>query len=327
MKIFKSVFNEIVSAENLLASWRLFKRGKKRKTEIANFEYRLEENLFRLRRGLLDKTYEHGDYFGFYVHDPKTRHIHKSDIRDRVLHHAVFRVLNPIFEPTFIAESFSCRVDKGTHRAVEKLYRMLRKVSRNNTQTCWALKCDIQKFFASVDHQMLLKIIGKKIKDPKALWLVSEIIGSFPQGVPIGNLTSQLFANIYLNELDQYIKQTLKIPFYLRYTDDFIILNRSKEELTATLGSIRTFLQEKLLLQLHPRKVIFRKLHQGVDFLGYVQFPHHRLLRSRTKKRIINKLNLGVSWDALNSYLGVLSHADTYELTEELKNIFWLNKK
>ena len=201
------------------------------------------------------------------------------------------------------------------------------KYLENNRQNCFALKCDVRKFFQSVNHSILISIIERKIQDKDALWLIKEIINSFSSGIPIGNLTSQLFANIYLNELDQYVKHKLKIPFYLRFTDDFILISTSKVKLEFWLKEINNFLSKKLKLQLHPHKVILCRYHLGIDFLGYVQFPDYRLLRVKTKRRMLKKLKQGISEQSLQSYLGVLSHANHHELSEEIKNLFYLNSK
>ncbi len=182
MKLFNKTFEQITSSDNLFSAWEIFKEDKKNKPDVANFGKKIEENIFEMQRELRNKTYKHSVYSGFYVYDPKRRHIHKATVRDRVLHHAIFRVLNPIFEPTFIAHSFSCRVDKGTHKGVEILSGMLRKVSKNLTKSCWALKCDVKKFFDTIDHQILIEILERRIKDPDCLWLLEEIIGSYDTG-------------------------------------------------------------------------------------------------------------------------------------------------
>lgn len=327
MKTYQNVFENIISMENLFSAWEEFKKGKQKKKDVMEFEFNLEDSIFNLRRELEDKTYKHGGYHGFYITDPKVRHIHKATVKDRILHHAIYSILNPIFEPTFIYDSYSCRKNKGTHKGIYRLEKFLRKVSKNNSKTCFVLKCDIKKFFESVNHDILISIIEKRVKDADVLWLIKEIIESFSQGIPIGNLTSQMFANIYLNELDQFVKQKLKIPFYCRYTDDFVIIAESKEKLENWLSEIKDFLSKNLKMKLHPNKIIFRKYNQGVDFLGYVQFPHHRIVRTRTKRRIIKRVGKGIPEQSLQSYLGVLSHADSYDLSNEIKNLFWLNKK
>ncbi|TSD03867.1 MAG: RNA-directed DNA polymerase (Reverse transcriptase) [Parcubacteria group bacterium Greene0714_21] len=258
-------------------------------------------------------------------------------MRDRVLHHAVFSVINPMFEPTFISTSFSCRIGYGTHRGVATLDNMMRKVSQNNTQPCYVLKCDIKKFFDSVDHNTLLSILGRRIRDEDVMWLLEEIIESFPRGLPIGNLTSQIFANIYMNEFDQFVKHELKVKYYVRYTDDFAIVSDNEYTLRGGgLTSMGKFLRERLKLTIHPKKISLRKLHQGVDFLGYVIFPKHRLLRIKTKRRIFSKLRKRIEEyrrgeasqpqveQSLQSYLGVLSHANAYKLSQDLRNQLWL---
>lgn len=337
------------SPESLFSAWDTFKRDKQQKKDVSRFEWNLEENIFALHRDLAFRRYKHGAYSSFHLQDPKQRHIHKATVRDRILHHAVFTALNPIFEPTFIANSFSCRVGKGTHKGVDTLNRIARAVSRNNHRPCFALKCDIKKFFASVDHQVLLGIVRKRIRDEDALWLLEEIIGSFSsdystlferKGLPIGNLTSQLFANVCLNEFDQFVKNKLKVKNYLRYTDDFVIVADNKSYLENIISPISTFLHKRLRLTLHPRKITIRKFHQGIDFLGYITLPHYRLLRTKTQRRIYRKLRERVNKyrsglissqtlkQSLQSYLGVLSHAHTYRLSQELLNqfLFWISE-
>ena len=329
MKIYKNVFEKIVSPENLFNAWSNFKHDKRKRLDVQQFEISLEENIFKLYWELKSGEYKHGPYKPFYIQDPKQRLIHKATVRDRVVHHAIYSVLNPIFEPTFIANSFSCRIGKGTHKGVRALERMLRKVSRNNTRKCFTLKCDIKKFFDSIDHRILLNILRRKIKDENAMRLLKEIVGSYPtsntreetrvlpRGLPIGNLTSQLFANIYLNELDQFIKHKLKIKNYLRYTDDFVIVGGSKKHLERLVVSISDDLRTRLRLMLHPDKVDIRKYSQGIDFLGYVILPYYKVIRTKTKKRIIRKLNK----ENLASYLGVLSHANSFKLEKSLRKI------
>ena len=206
------------------------------------------------------------------------------------------------------------------------------------------LKCDIKKFFDSVDHNILLKLLGTKIKDSDIIWLLKEIVGGFEieknKGIPIGNLTSQLFSNIYLNELDQFVKKELKVKYYVRYADDFIILHQNRKELIKFIEEIRYFLVAKLELNLHPRKVSLRKFSWGIDFVGYVALPYHQVVRTNTKKRIFRKVKEKValykakeiSQQSLNqsiqSYFGILTHANTYKLKENLTNnlFYWLNE-
>ncbi len=340
MKIYKNLYPLIISAENLFAAWEVFKSDKRNKPDVAEFEQKVEQHIFQLRRELRDKTYQHGPYYGFWVHDPKRRRIHKATVRDRVLHHAIFRIINPIFEQTFIPTSFSCRIGKGTHKGVESVRNMLRAESRNGTGECWVLKCDVRKFFDSVDHSILLGILKRRVGDDDAFGLLSKIVESYStaedKGIPIGNLTSQMFANIYMGEFDHFVKHSLRVKRYARYTDDFVVVSRNKAYLESLLPPMREFLGGKLKLQLHPQKVTVRKYRQGADFLGYVVLPHNIALRTRTKKRIFRKMaervaayqngtiSKGSFEGALSSYLGVLSHADAQELTERFRNQFWV---
>ncbi|MBU2539692.1 reverse transcriptase/maturase family protein [Patescibacteria group bacterium] len=251
-------------------------------------------------------------------------------MKDRVLHHAVFRILYPIFDKSFISDSYSCRNDKGTHRAINRLQKFAGKVGKNSTKTCFVLKCDIKKFFDSINQDVLTNLIKKKIKDENAFWLIEKIIRSFNRGLPLGNITSQLFANIYLNKLDQFIKQKLRIKYYVRYCDDFIILSVDKKYLKELILEINAFLKNNLKLSLHPAKISIRKYYKGADFLGYVSFPCHRVLRTKTKRRMFKKINnklLGLEQNkitkysfgqTIQSYFGVLKHCNSYKLKNEI---------
>lgn len=344
MKIYRNIFPSIISPENLFAAWETFKRDKRSRPDVAIFEQHVERHLFALHRELAAKMYRHGPYEGFWIHDPKLRRIHKATVRDRILHHAIFRILNPIFEETFIPTSFSCRIGKGTHKGMKELARMIRRVSRNETQPCYALKCDVRKFFDSINHGVLLNILEKRVKDGDAMWLLREVIESFAasrpnlfgeRGLPIGNLTSQIFTNIYMNEFDQFVKHTLRVKYYLRYTDDFVIVSGDKTYLERLLRRMREFLSENLHLELHPQKIFLRKHGQGIDFLGYVILPHHIALRTRTERRMFRQLQERASsyrngsigeatlFGSLRSYMGVLSHADAYHLNQDVRNNFW----
>lgn len=254
------------------------------------------DNIVELHEALVNKTYRHGGYESFYITDPKRRHIHKASVRDRLLHHAVYRILYPFFDHTFIVDSFSCRRDKGVHKAINRFRALSLRVSKNNTRTCWVLKCDIRKFFASIDHKILLSILRKYIPDQDILWLLENVIESFNTegnkgiGLPLGNLTSQLFANVYMNRFDQWVKHKLKSHYYTRYADDFVFLSRDKFRLEAALSQIKTFLQNNLRLSLHPDKVFINTIASGVDFLGWVHSPDHRVLRTKTKQRMFRNI-------------------------------------
>jgi RNA-directed DNA polymerase len=313
------IFEKIISLENLFLAWSEFKKGKMRKTDVQNFNLFLENNIFGLYQELKTKTYKHSQYTSFYIKDPKLRHIHKACVRDRVLHHAIFRILYPIFDKSFIFDSYSCRNDKGTHKAINRLQEFFRKESKNNSKTTYVLKLDVRKFFDSIDHDILLSLIKRKIKDEDVIWLIETIINSFStnlnKGIPLGNITSQLFANIYLNELDYFVKHILKIKYYIRYCDDSAIINCNKKYLNNLILVINTFLNNDLKLFLHPGKIIIRKFNQGIDFLGYVSFPYHRVLRTKTKKRIFKK----ITSKNFQSYFGILKHCNGYKLRNKLE--------
>ena len=219
--------------ENLLLAWKEFECGKKNRRDVQEFSLRLMDNIFSLHRDLSNHIYWHGPYQAFKINDPKPRDIHKAGVRDRLLHHAIYRILYPFFDKIFIADSYSCRIGKGTHKAVNRFRNFSYKVSKNNTWICWVLKCDIRKFFASIDHDILVGILRKYIFTENIIWLLEKIIESFSSeekgaGLPLGNLTSQLFVNIYLNEFDQFAKHKLKAKCYIRYCDDFVILSENK---------------------------------------------------------------------------------------------------
>ncbi len=183
MKTYIDLFEKTVSLESLLDAWDEFKAGKRHKPDVQQFERHFEDNLFALHENLIEKRYRHGPYSGFYIKDPKIRLIHKSEVRDRIVHHAVFKTLNAVFEPTFIFDSYSCRKDKGTHRAVSRLRFFMSKIHRTQRQ-CFVLKCDVKQFFHSIDHDILFGIIAERVKDPDMLWLVKELIESFPAQAP-----------------------------------------------------------------------------------------------------------------------------------------------
>lgn len=329
MKIeLKIGYEEIISLGNLFAAWQEFLSGKRSKRDVQQFSLNLIDNIIQLYSELANFTYEHGGYYAFNISDPKPRSIHKATVRDRVLHNAIYRQLYPFFEKTFISHSFSCRLGKGIHKSLNEFRKFSRKASKNQTRTVWVLKLDIKRFFASIDHQLLLKILADYISDQKILWLLERVINSFftlpGKGLPLGNLTSQLFCNIYLNRLDQFIKHELKAKYYIRYADDFIILSENKPLLLSQIDKIAEFLGENLQLSLHPDKVIVKALASGVDFLGWVHFPHNRVLRKRTRNRMLKRIQEHATNETLQSYLGLLSHGNTFKLNREILNWYGL---
>ena len=325
-KVYTECFDSIITIENLLRAWREFKRGKTKKLDVQEFERNLIENLVLLHSDLKAGTYRHGGYEAFKINDPKPRDIHKALVRDRVVHHLLYRSLAPFFFRVFIADSYSCQLGKGTHKALNRFAEFSSRVSKNNSQQCYVLKCDIKKFFASTDHRILQDILKSSIEDKKLLALLHIVICSFNSGVkgkglPLGNLTSQLLVNIYMHEFDKYIKHTLKIKHYIRYADDFVVLSRDTSELIQILASMNIFLQNRLELTFHPKKVSIATVASGVDFLGWVHFPKHRIIRPVSRKRMYRKLFESKCENTLvQSYFGLLKHGNTHKLLTEIRD-------
>jgi len=276
-----------------------------------SFERHLENNLFDLHYALKSGIYEHDGYQFFQVFDSKKRDIYKAEVKDRVVHQITYDYLCDIYEKVFISDSYSSRIGKGTINAIN-IFKYFSKLSDNNS---YVLKCDIRKYFQSVDQKILTTILSDKIKDEKIMQIIEKIISSFEfGGIPLGNVTSQIFANIYLNELDRFVKKELKIRFYIRYNDDFVIFDDRKEKLAKYLVLIREFLIEKLKLEIPENKSEIRHLKHGMEFLGYKIFPDHVLLREQTKAKIFNK----ISRININSKLAVLKHCNSYNLRQKL---------
>ena len=330
----ESLFYGVICLKNLLAAWYEFKRGKTSKTAVQEFEFNLENNLFQLHQVLQEKAWFPAPYLDFYIRDPKLRHIHKATVLDRVFNQALFRQLYPIFDKHFIHDSYSCRHKKGTHAGVLRLERYIKQVSANYTRPAYALKCDVRKFFDNINHDILFELIKRKVKDEDILVIIKKILESFQTtpgcGLPLGNVTSQLFANIYLNELDQFVKHTLKAKYYLRYCDDFIILDQNRGWLVEMIPKLDLFLEDSLQLKLHPKKIVLRKVSQGVAFLGYVVMPYHIVLRTKTKNRVVKKVKrlhrevlLGQTTQehfdaALQSYFGMLEHCHGKKIKQKI---------
>mgnify|MGYP001570360850 CR=1 FL=1 len=316
-------FEDIVSLENLLDAWREFVVGKKGRKDVQEFQRNLMQNIIALHQDLTTKTYHHLPYEAFNISDPKPRSIHKASVRDRLLHHAIYRKLYLFFNNTFIADSYSCRLNKGTYKALDRFLAFAYQCSKNHTKTSWVLKGDIKKFFASIDQDILIKIVKDYISDKNIVWLISNIVESFHSikekvGLPLGNLTSQLLVNIYMNKFDQFVKHTLKVKYYIRYADDFVILSQDKKCILSLLPKINDFLWNELRLQLHPDKVSIRTFASGIDFLGWAHFPNHRVLRTTTKHRMMKRLMYKKSEQTIQSYLGLLDHGNTHKIREQI---------
>ena len=341
-KTYRHLFEQIVAFDNLHRAYIKARRNKRYRPEALSFSANLESELLEVRRELIGQTYRTGEYRRFTVREPKTRLVAALPFRDRVVHHALCNIIGPIFEVTFIHDSYACRVGKGTHVGADRVTEFLRRACRERGQV-WVLKGDVAGYFPSVNHAALLAIIERKIKCPGALWLIEEILDSWHtegwlgSGIPIGNLTSQLWANLYLNELDQFVKHKLKRRWYVRYMDDWVVLADNKGELQQVKADIADFLGDHLVLKLNSKTSVFPAA-QGIDFLGYRIWATHRLLRKSSVKRMKSKLrqfergysdgniDLEHITASIMSWLGHASHADCYGLKKQLFQNFELRR-
>jgi len=312
---------------NIFRAWREFISGKKNKLDTSEFVLDLYSNLKNLQTDLLAGKYLHGGYKYFKVKDPKNRDIHKASVRDRVVHHLLYSALYPHFDHYFIYDSYSCRNNKGTHCGIRKFADLISSASQRNTKPVWILKCDIKKCFASIDHNILLGLLKRHIDCPRLYQVVQSVISSFSsgkigKGIPLGNLTSQLFVNIYMHELDNYIKRTLRIKYYIRYSDDFVIVANDKLTLNYYSDLISRFVENNLKLQIYPNKIFIKTLSSGLDFLGWKFFSDHRVTRSSTKKRMLKKIKSSQHQnETILSYLGMLSHGDAYKCRKHISKM------
>ena len=280
----QNLYPQIYDYENLYQAYILARKQKRYRGQVLSFGYNLEENLIQLQNELVWKTYKVGPYRQFKVWEPKERLISALPFRDRVVQHAVSRVIEPIFERRMFPDSFACRKRKGSLAAANRLAYFIGKPSAT-----LYLKCDIAKYFHSINIDILKQIIQKSILDLDARWIVDLILDSSANsGVPIGNLLSQLFANVYLHELDFHIKTRLGIRFYLRYMDDFIVLGSSRPALQSALVEIERFLEADLHLCLNAKTKIGR-VSDGIDFVGYRIFPQNRLIKKASLCRMRKK--------------------------------------
>lgn len=290
------IYHEIFNLSNLILAWRRARKGKTKKDYVIEYERDLIKNLLGLHDELKSQVYRPKPLQTFILRDPKTRKISKSDFRDRVVHHALVRILEPIFDRSFIYDSCANRKGKGTLFAVKRFNFFKGKVTNNLNSEAFCLKADIKHYFQEVDHEILINIIRRKIKDEKAIWLIKQILENNVtkspkgKGMPLGNLTSQFFANVYLHELDYFIKNKLKAKYYIRYVDDFVILHKSKEQLEIWKKDINKFLRNKLKLELHKQKSRVISLSKGIDFVGFRNFYHFRLLRKRNIRNMQRKI-------------------------------------
>lgn len=344
-KTYKHLYPKIHSFANLYAAWYKARRNKRYKATVADFERDLDRQLFQLQNELVDETWEPGGYRSFTVHEPKRRKISAAPFRDRVVHHALVRVIEPIYERKFIYDSYANRVGKGTHAALDRCTQYMQRYA-------YVLQCDIQQFFPAIDHEILYQTLSKTIACQPTRNLCQKIIDSGhgiladeyvmrwfpgddlfaierPRGLPIGNLTSQFWANVYLNELDQYVKHGLRCKGYVRYVDDFLLFSDEKATLHQWRRQIITFLQT-LRLSLHENRAQPRPTEQGIPFLGFIVYPTHRRLK-RTKgityrrhlKTLYRRYKAGeISREqaraSVMAWLGHVRHGDTWRLRRKL---------
>ena len=324
------------SYDNLCLAYIKARKHKTTKTYVTQFEKDLKNNILLLRSELLLQCYEPKPLINFIIRDPKTRKISKSDFRDRVIHHALCNIIEPVFDKTFIYDSYANRKGKGTLKAVERFDYVKRKVSKNNTIPCYVLKSDIKKYFENINYNILVIIIKNKIRDKRIIWLIQKILnnqiggGEAKKGMPLGNLTSQFFANVYLNELDQFTKHKLKAKYYIRYVDDFIILHSDRNILTKYQKEINQFLKQKLNIELHPDKSKIIRLKNRTNFLGFRVFYHYRLLKKSNLRKMKNKfeslkkeyngnnINYDIVYDFFEGWFAYAKHANTFKLRKAI---------
>jgi len=295
MKTYKHLYEKIYSWKNLILAYRKARKHKTKKLDVVEFEKNILENLFNLSDELKNQTYKPEPLKTFILRDPKTRKISKSAFRDRIVHHALINVIGKIFEKSFIYDSCANQIGKGNLFAVKIFENFQRKVTNNSHSSGFCFKADIKHYFQEVSHEILLDIIKRKIIDDKTLNLIEKILKNFDnkdKGMPLGNLTSQFFANVYLNDLDYFVKHRLKIKFYLRYVDDFVVLHKSKSQLEVWKKEIEKFLIKHLKLELHQQKSKIFLLSCGTDFVGFRIFYYFRLLRKRNIRKMKLKIEI-----------------------------------
>lgn len=343
MKRHGNLWPTLTSFEHLLRSSEKAKRGKRFRSAVARYEFNLERELLALQAALRQKIYRPGNYRSFYIYEPKKRQISAAPYRDRIVHHALTGILEPIFEPAFIFDSYACRKGKGTHAAVDRCQQFARRFR-------YVFKADIRKFFPSMDHIILKEQVARKIKDPDLLWLTGLIIdcsnpqeevqhyfpgddlftpGERKRGIPIGNQTSQFFANVYLDPLDHFVKEQLRFKGYVRYVDDFLLFSDDKRQLHEARQKISEFLIN-LRLRLHHRRNTIFPVQEGIRFLGYRVFPTHRLLVKENVWRFLRRVRqmqtqytdgettLPEIKQRLMSWSGHAKQADTHRLRDYL---------
>ena len=335
-KTYNNLWEKIIDFENIFLAFKEARKGKRYKNEVLEFSNDLESNLISIQNELIWDKWKPGRWREFFVYDPKKRLIQAPPFKDRVVHHALVRIIEPLFERKFIYDSYACRGGKGTHKAMKRCVKFLRIIKRNHGKV-YVLKADISKYFPSINRNMLTQIIQRTIRCKKTLKLIEKIINidNEPKGIPIGALTSQLFANIYLDRLDYFVKDFLGVKYYIRYMDDFVILSHDKNYLKELYIEINNFLEFELNLKLNPKTNIF-PYKQGINFCGYRIWPTHILPRKRNIKKMRKrlkylsklyrkrKITLNEFKSSLMSYLGYLKHCNSYTTLKSILNEIYL---
>ena len=341
-KTYSQLYEQIISFENLYLAYCEARRGRRYRGDVLRFHQNHEETLLNLHKELKAKTWQPGPYREFLcTTEVKRRVIHAPAFIDRVVHHALANVTRPLFEKKYIFDSYATINGKGTHKAVFRVQEFMRRAGAN-WDTVYVLQCDISKYYPSMDHDVLMEQIKRTIRDKDALWLWRQVIAGFNddtgRGLPIGALTSQIAANIYLNVLDHFVKECMQVKYYVRYMDDFVLLGPSKEYLWDALADIKWLLEGHLKLKLNPKTKIY-PASRGVDFAGYRTFTTHMLPRKRNikaaKKRFQNLSKLYskgmVSMDrakaSVMSFLGYVKHCQARRTTLSTLSRLTLTKK
>lgn len=346
-KTYNNLYPEIYSFENLHAAYLRARRGKRDRIEVQRFELDLEGNLIQLQNELIWGQYKTGAYRKFIVTESKERIVAALPFRDRVVQHAIVGVIEPIWERRFIADSYACRPGKGTHKGADRAQAMLRKVKREHGKV-FVLKADIAKYFYSIDHGVMKTLVRRRIACKRTLSLIDNIIDSTatpgdrsPVGLPIGNLTSQLFANIYLHELDEFVKHGLRERLYMRYMDDFCVVHHDKNHLHRVRALIEQFLWQHLRLKTNAKTQVFPvgvRHGRAMDFLGYRIWTTHRRIRKssisrikRTLRRLqkqyaAGKVALAKVRQSVTSWIAHARHAETHGLRKKLLGSFSFSK-
>lgn len=348
METHNHLYEKVCSKQNLELAWKKARKRKTQKQYVIDFEKNLSDNLLSLRTELLLYAYRPRPLETFILRDPKTRKISVSNFRDRIVHHAICNLIEPLFDKKFIYDSYANRKSKGTLAAINRMQYFMHKVTQNgkvvrhrskSSLRGFVFKGDIKHYFDTISHQKLLEIVEKIIKDRKLLFLLKIILVNHistieGRGMPLGNLTSQFLANVYLNELDQFVKHTLKVKYYIRYVDDFLILHQDKNTLEYYEKQISQFLEQELLIELNRDKSVIQPLSRGVDFLGFRCFYHYKRLKLRNLRQFHQKsqtfaemyprgeIGYDKLYDFMEGWIAYAKHANTYAFRRKVLTDF-----